>query len=840
MDTHVTELKTEPTGMKAVLLYANRTLETLWLPRRPEGRFRFVLSATGAEFPSFYIEGANGRWFACCSAPCVFTNCSDQERHRTVLGDSTFLTIQDGKMEHFLYMEACNTYSNLFQNFRICGTQPLTIGRTPDNDIAYCLACVSGSHAALYPEGNGMWRLEDRSSKNGTYVNGIRTQMQRLRPGDVIAVMGMRIIMGVGFLAVNNVGREVYLNTNRLELLSSGGGSAPPENAAAAGPYFNRAPRQRMSMDAKPIDIEGPPMSMKNGQMPLLLRMGSSMVMGGASLLAGNVTMVLSSVLFPLLSSRYTDKERKEYEQRRDTLYRKYLAQKEMEIRHECEQEEYLLNTNDPELRVVLQFPQDRERLWERQRTDDDFLHVRIGVGNRPMLAEIRYPEQRFSMDDDPLEQQMYALAGKQVFLERVPILTALDEQFISGIVGGHTLVRTFLRQLLMQLAVLHSCEDVKIILLCSETELNWFEDMRDLPHFWNDQRDFRFLATTEAEVYQIGEYLKNELLGDLEKPRPLPEILRERPYYVLIAKNKTLFDGMGILKEVLRAERSCGISILTAFDDLPKECRQVFRLNAAGEHAVHYPKQPERPFDYFQFDTVEPAAMQACLRRLANVGVRVEKAGYTLPKMLTFLEMFGVGRVEHLNAAKRWAENGTVKSLAAPVGVGANGALFSLDLHEKYQGPHGLVAGMTGSGKSEFLLTYILSMAVQYHPDDVAFVLIDYKGGGLAGAFDDTERGIRLPHLVGTITNLDGSTIEEVNGVLNRVTGVLTTVAGDDDTIMQGIYNYGTRLQDSWQQMCKGFSGAVDLLHQAFRRHGEVASELLEGVQGLAGKIAK
>lgn len=208
MDTHVTELKTEPTGMKAVLLYANRTLETLWLPRRPEGRFRFVLSATGAEFPSFYIEGVNGRWFACCSAPCTFTNCRDQDQHRTVLGDSTFLTIHDGKMEHFLYMETCNTYSNLFQNFRICGTQPLTIGRTPDNDIAYCLACVSGSHAVLYPEGNGTWRLEDRSSKNGTYVNGKRTQIQRLRPGDVIAVMGMRVIMGVGFLAANNVGRR--------------------------------------------------------------------------------------------------------------------------------------------------------------------------------------------------------------------------------------------------------------------------------------------------------------------------------------------------------------------------------------------------------------------------------------------------------------------------------------------------------------------------------------------------------------------------------------------------------------------------------------------------------
>ena len=74
-----------------------------------------------------------------------------------------------------------------------------------------------------------------------------------------------------------------------------------------------------------------------------------------------------------------------------------------------------------------------------------------------------------------------------------MPILTALDEQFISGIVGGHTLVRTFLRQLLMQLAVLHSCEDVKIILLCSETELDWFEDMRDLPHFGMTSGIFAF-----------------------------------------------------------------------------------------------------------------------------------------------------------------------------------------------------------------------------------------------------------------------------------------------------------------------------------------------------------
>src|SRR5699024_3672491 len=105
------------------------------------------------------------------------------------------------------------------------------------------------------------------------------------------------------------------------------------------------------------------------------------------------------------------------------------------------------------------------------------------------------------------------------------------------------------------------------------------------------------------------------------------------------------------------------------------------------------------------------------------------------------FLEMFDVGRVEHLNSIQRWQENNPVNSLATPVGIGTDGTAFELDLHQKYQGPHGLIAGMTGSGKSEFIMTYILSLAINYHPHEVAFLLIDYKGGGLAGAFEDREQ---------------------------------------------------------------------------------------------------
>lgn len=76
------------------------------------------------------------------------------------------------------------------------------------------------------------------------------------------------------------------------------------------------------------------------------------------------------------------------------------------------------------------------------------------------------------------------------------------------------------------------------------------------------------------------------------------------------------------------------------------------------------------------------------------------------------------------------------------------------LDLHDKAHGPHGLVAGTTGSGKSEILQTYILSMATLYHPYEAAFVIIDFKGGGMVNQF------AQLPHLLGAITNIDGNAI--------------------------------------------------------------------------------
>ena len=96
--------------------------------------------------------------------------------------------------------------------------------------------------------------------------------------------------------------------------------------------------------------------------------------------------------------------------------------------------------------------------------------------------------------------------------------------------------------------------------------------------------------------------------------------------------------------------------------------------------------------------------------------------------------------RSGQLNILNKWKNNNIITSLSAPVGINEQGELFKIDLHEKAHGPHGLIAGMTGSGKSEFIISFILSMAVNYHPNEVQFVLIDYKGGGLSGAFENSR----------------------------------------------------------------------------------------------------
>ena len=155
------------------------------------------------------------------------------------------------------------------------------------------------------------------------------------------------------------------------------------------------------------------------------------------------------------------------------------------------------------------------------------------------MEAEIKYPEQKFNLVEDPLEEKMFQLVHEDVFLDRVPIMLSLTENFVCGVMGSHKEKEEFLRRMIMRIAFLHSYDEVKLVLLLDQEILEVMKYVRFLPHIWNDEKTFRFLATDTASAYLVGEYLNRQIEQEFEKPRELSELLKEKAYYVVLAWNK-------------------------------------------------------------------------------------------------------------------------------------------------------------------------------------------------------------------------------------------------------------------------------------------------------------
>ncbi len=748
-----------PEGLNLFLFSQNGAMQECFLPYPPKGRYLF-----SEDIPVVMDAGARGWHVRHLAGKKVFGPAGSRTSEQ-ILYHHCMIPFRHNEEEYMLYAEEVNENSRAYHNYVILENSEITIGRADDNDIIYPDHLISRHHASISYRG-GIWRVADQNSSNGVFVNGYRIQNAVLKTGDEICIIGLRMIIGCGFLSMNDGNQRIHITQEKLMPAEPGGmfsGGVFADENRKRGEMFSRFPRRRLLLEEKEIEIAGPPMPMSGDRLPLLMRMGGSMVMSGTAALTGNISMLATSIMFPLLSQQYTKEDKEEYEKNRKERYRAYLDHKWQEIQEEKEHEEHVLNVNYPAADEILCYPEQRKKLWERKKNDDDFLTLRIGTGNIPMKAKLKCPARVFQLEEDVLEEEMLEMTEKEVILESVPILQNLTQDTVWGVMGDWASALQFAKTMILRLSLLYSYDEVKLVFLMDQNDLDQMEFIRYLPHVWDDQRTIRFVATEMSEAYQIGDYISKSLEEDLEKPRKLQDMMQRHPYYVVFAFSKSLLDSMEVMKTAMAWENTCGISVIAVFDDVPKESSILFRMESPESrnlHTVIYPKHIDKEDERFLLDPYQEKHAEKAMHQIANIQLKLLTESFNLPKTLTFLEMLNAGRIEHLNIQKRWQENNPVKSLAVPVGVQTDGSVFMLDLHQKFQGPHGLVAGTTGSGKSEFLLTYILSLALNFHPDEVAFVLIDYKGGGLAGAFDDPANGIHLPHLVGTITNLDGSAI--------------------------------------------------------------------------------
>ena len=399
-------------------------------------------------------------------------------------------------------------------------------------------------------------------------------------------------------------------------------------------------------------------------------------------------------------------------------------------------------------------------RLWERKIEDNDFLTVRLGIGKVPLEADINYPEESFKMEDDNLIDILHDVTKKSKILQGAPIVYSMAEKNISALISkNNDELMNMVKSFLIQLITFHSYEDLKIIFWISDRK-KW-EFVKMLPHIWNDSREIRFFSDEYSEIERISRYLEEDWKKRSTPNNPYSydktDYKSYSPYYLIITDDYKKIEDIKLVKQILEEKNNLGFSILFVTKDwvqLPNECR-TFITFSENKGQIFESKLNEDNQKEFNIHLPEEYLFEEISEQLSNIPIKYSMSGKNyLPTVYPFLEMFDVGTIEQLNIEQRWMNSDSTMSLKAPIGIDSTGRKIFLDLHEKYHGPHGLIAGSTGSGKSEFIITYILSLAINYHPDDVAFVLIDYKGGGLAGAFQ--KKNLKLPHLVGTITNID------------------------------------------------------------------------------------
>lgn len=790
-------------SMHLFLFCPDGNVLSLYLPNKLEGRYKFDSGSVRAELP-FYVEAKGNQWVLYSGDNAEFCELDSSNGNAKPVGKALILGNYVSKLliyqnsVYIAYAELVRDGDNTLIPYYF---EPIpiefTIGRNQDNLIVYTQPNVSRCHASIRWDGKN-WEVSDAGSTNGVYVNGKREKHKTLQLGDTIFIVGLYIIVGTNYFAINNANNRVSINTPHIRRITSLDKNnvvfSKPSPAMAESRVFDRPPRKLIKVDPDPIEIEMPPIKMHANSIPLMLRLGSPLVTGGRSLISGNFVSAITSMLIPSMTQGMTEKDRKEYEAKRQERYGVYLTEKSDEIEKERAFEIGALNNAHPCVMEALSFAIDKNRLWERRTIDEDFLSIRIGTGEIPLIAQRVFEKKKLELEQDKLVDRMYELAEKTVTLPEAPITLSFIEDYIVGAKGERDVVVQLVRNMILQLVSTHSYDELKICVLADHEYEDEFDFVRYLRHNWDDDMSVRFFCLTQEDTQPLSDYFKRKeeayFGGNASSKQKFP---KNAPAVIIFALNKSLFERLEFLKEVLNDQEYHGISLFTAFEGLPKECTKIIETDTPIRMIDL--RHPENDEVRFSLDEYDETIADGCIRELYRTKLKSKLEVSSLPSMMTFLEMFRVGRVEHLNPLARWKENNPIKSLAAPIGVGTDGSLFTLDLHEKRQGPHGLIAGMTGSGKSEFIITYILSMAVNYSPQEVAFILIDYKGGGLTDAFEDKSRGIHLPHVVGTITNLDGAAIQRslmsINSELKRRQSVFKKAKSIANEGTMDIYDY-------------------------------------------------
>lgn len=483
-------------------------------------------------------------------------------------------------------------------------------------------------------------------------------------------------------------------------------------------------------------------------------------------MVAGSIAILTTSVWIALrVSQRRTAKR-----QRRNNAarYRQYLAEVRERLQVITAKQLRALQRVHPDTREIWSLATARRNLWERRPEDEDFMRLRLGLGPVALAAPVSLEERT-----DPLvqyEPDLFAEAREAVdafgSIAQAPVTVDARSVGSLAIVGDLESGRALARAMVCEMAAFHAPQDLRIVAwFAPEREpawgwMKWLPHARESALSGADEGRAVTLALDPSDFeVLIGEILRPRL-AHLERVRDAgPQIQSVSFQQVAVIVDDyhpaSPIGRLPALDELLSRAGEVGVFVLTLVADperVPSSIGARAEL-AQGGWLSFIESAPEgRRERGIAADGAEIRLSEAVARAMAPLRLRLRTGRTTTVESEGLLDLLGVPDPKRFDPDEAWS-NGVEDLLRTPIGVSEDGSAAVLDLKEAAEGgmgPHGLLVGATGSGKSELLRTLVTGLAVTHSPEDLAFVLVDYKGGA---TFADLEA---LPHVAGTITNLE------------------------------------------------------------------------------------
>ncbi len=757
------------------------------LPNINDSDYLITIKRSYGTWRSFYLrfEVINNKWSIKSDDSCYQLIHHKKNVDFVTLNGGEIITIKTAGGD-IIKGIAVNSEMSLmsFEKYDIYGSRRITIGAAEENVIKYSFMKLVSQRHCIIENRNGKFIIYN-TSRNGTFVNHRAVVgEQKLCSGDLIEIFGLKIILFDGIIAV---GSEVgnFKVSDKLSSYKVVVSDISKENLIVHKDiYFNRAPRIIPEISRETVVIEPPTNQQFSKKQSLLMTVGPSFTMA-IPMLLGCILMVISSVItgtgagifmmtgvitalgsgifgavWALLNVRNARRNEMEDETQRFNAYGNYLIEVSEYIKKRYRQNTDALYSMYPSPSECCRYNGRSSELWNRNSSHSDFLFYRLGLGDIDFQVNIQIPKERFSVTYDLLKDKPALLYENYKVLCNVPVGLDFSKHNIYGIAGGKRKAGVYdiVNSIIAQIAATTSYTDVKIVFCTDKTKcrLDKWEYIKWLPHTWSEDKKFRFFATDKQEVsdtlYELTDIIRQRAdRADLSYDK-----MQYTPHYFLFLYDYKMIDNELIGKYIFDSDKNYGLTtiILTDYyNNLPNACENIIQndenyrgyYNALGRNTNSMS---------INFDKVSTRDLNMFAQSISNLIVKENEDDSAVPSSLDFFEMYNISDVNEIKVIDRWRKNRTYNSMKALIGKKAGGADCYLDIHEKYHGPHGLIAGTTGSGKSELIQTLILSLAVNYSPEDIAFFIIDFKGGGMANLFSD------LPHLAGQISNLSGNQI--------------------------------------------------------------------------------